>query len=78
MFFLVKNRENEQYRFTKNFDFLDQIWAKTIFLVENNQNEHHHGILHIRINLGTKFKLKIDNFAFSDQICAEGVISILM
>ena len=34
-------------------------WTKfKVFPVEKRQSEHHHGILHIWISLGTKFQLK--------------------
>ena len=32
--------------------------SKRVFPVENRKSEHHHGILHISISLGTKFQLK--------------------
>ena len=32
---------------------------RKVFPVENKKSEHHHGILHIRISLGTKFQLKL-------------------
>ena len=44
---------------TQNFGFLDQIYPKRVFLVENRKSEHHHCILHIGIGLKTKFQLRL-------------------
>ena len=42
-----------------NFEFLDQICPRKIFMVKNRKSEHHHWIPHIQISLGTKFQLKL-------------------
>ena len=53
-----------------NFSFNWQFWLfwpdspKKVFLVENRKSEHHHGILHIWISLGTKFQLKLIILSF--------------
>ena len=44
---------------TDNFEFLDQICPKRIFLVKNTKGQHRHWIVHTRISLGTKFQLKL-------------------
>ena len=38
--------------------------SKGVFPVKNKKNEHHHGILHILISLGTKFQLKLIVLSF--------------
>ena len=40
-----------------NFEFLDQICPRRIFMVKNRKSEHHHWIVHIRISFGSKFSL---------------------
>ena len=56
-----------------NFSSNWQFWffgpnlPKKVFPVKNRKSEHHHGILHIWISLGTKFQLKTHNFEFLDQ-----------
>ena len=40
------------------FWFLDQIYPKKVFPVENGKREHRHWILHIQNSLGTEFQLK--------------------
>ena len=53
-----------------NFSLNWQFWffgpnlPKKIFPVENRKSEHHHGILHIWISLGTKFQLKLIILSF--------------
>ena len=39
--------------------FFDQIFRKTLFLVENEKTEQHLWIVYIRIKLATKFSLKL-------------------
>ena len=41
-----------------NFDFLEQICPKKVFLVQNRKSEHPHWILLIAIGWGTKFHFK--------------------
>ena len=43
---------------TNNLEFSDQTCPRRIFMVKNRKSERHHWILHIQINLGTKFQLK--------------------
>ena len=52
---------------TDNFEFFGPNLPKKLFPVENRKIEHH-GILHIRISLGTEFQLTPDNFEFLNQI----------
>ena len=40
---------------TDNFHFLDQTFPRRVFLAYNRCKEHHHWVLHIRINLSSKF-----------------------
>ena len=53
-----------------NFSSNWQFWLfgpnlpKMVFPVENRKSEHHHGILHIWISLGTKFQLKLIILSF--------------
>ena len=43
-----------------NFEFLDSICPKRIFMVKKRKSQHHHHwIRHIEISLGTKFQLKL-------------------
>ena len=42
-----------------NFDFLDQIYPKKIFLFENRKSELQHWIAHVRIIAVTEFQLKV-------------------
>ena len=52
---------------TNNFEFLDQICPRKIFMVKNRKSEHHHWNPLLQINLGTKFQLKLSilNFCWS-------------
>ena len=56
-----------QFKLTSLF-FLDQIYPKRVFSVENWKSEHHNWILHTRISLATKFQLRLAIFIFFDQI----------
>ena len=47
-----------------NFEFLDQICPRKIFMVKNRKSEHHHWIPLIQISLGTKFQLKLKMLTF--------------
>ena len=53
-----------------NFSSNWQFWffgpnlPKKVFPVKNRKSEHHHGILHIWISLGTKFQLKLIILSF--------------
>ena len=47
-----------------NFEFLDQICPRKIFMVKNRKSEHHHWTPHIQISLGTKFQLKLTILIF--------------
>ena len=56
VYFRSKTQQNEH-----QYDHLF-FWTKFAqkgIPVENKKSEHHHGILHIRISLGTKFQLKL-------------------
>ena len=44
---------------TNNFEFLDQICPRKIFMVKNRKSEHHHWIPFVQISLSTKFQLKL-------------------
>ena len=46
---------------TNNFEFLDQICPRKIFMVKNRKIEHHHWIPHIQISL------LVPNFCFNWQ-----------
>ena len=54
-----------QISLVQNFSWNCQFWffgpnlPKKVFPVKNRKSEHHHGILHIWISLGTKFQLKM-------------------
>ena len=43
-------------------------FSKGVFLVQNKINEYHNRILHMRINVGTKFHLK-KNITQKDYFC---------
>ena len=59
-----------QISLVQNFSSNWQFWffgpnlPKKVFPVENRKSEHHHGILHIWISLGTKFQLKLIILSF--------------
>ena len=61
----------------RNFSSNWQFWffgpnlPKKVFLVENRKSEHHHGILHIWINLGIKFQLKLIILTFWTKLTQE-------
>ena len=42
-----------------NFDLLEQVCPKRVFLVKKGKSEHHHLILRIRISQDTKCQLKM-------------------
>ena len=42
---------------TDNFDILDKVFPKLVFLAKNGKSLHQHLILDIRISLGTKFQV---------------------
>ena len=46
------------------FWFFEPNFHKKVFTIENRKSEHHHGILHIWISLGTKFQLKLTILIF--------------
>ena len=46
---------------TNNFEFLDQIYPRKIFMFKNRKSEHHHWIPHIQISL------LVPNFCFNWQ-----------
>ena len=52
---------------TDNSDFLDQIYSKREFPVENRKKEHHHSILNIEIIVDTKFWLNWHFLNFSTK-----------
>ena len=43
--------------------------------VENGKSEHHHWILHIRINLGIKFKFKLTILIFWINFPKKGIFA---
>ena len=49
---------------TDNFDFLNQFCQERYFQSKTKKNEHHHGILHIWISLGTEVQLKLIILSF--------------
>ena len=51
-----------------NFQFLDQICPRMIFMVKNKNIEHNHCIAPIQGSLGTKFQLKLTVLIFFEQI----------
>ena len=59
-----------QISLVRNFSSNWQFWffgpnlPKKVFPVKNRKSEHHHGILHIWISLGTKFQLKLIILSF--------------
>ena len=42
-----------------NFSSFDQICPKMVFLLKSRKGHHHYWILHLQINLRTKFQIKI-------------------
>ena len=48
----------------KNFEFLDQICPRKIFIVKNRKSEYHHWISVIQTSLVTKFQLKLTILTF--------------
>ena len=57
---------------TNNFEFLDQICPRKIFIVRNRKIEHHHCIPLIQISLGTKFQLKLTILIFWPDLPKKG------
>ena len=55
------------FTLTSNVEFWGQICPKKIFSVKNDKSEHHHWMLHIRISLGTKFKLRLTILIFQTK-----------
>ena len=51
----------------KSFKFWDQIFPKSIFLVQNRKSPYHNWILHIRFRLGSKFQLKMTTLIFGGK-----------
>ena len=51
-----------------SFEFLDQIFQKRVFLVQNRKISHHNWNLHIWLRLGSKFKLKLTILIFWSKI----------
>ena len=49
---------------TNNFDFLEQIYSKRVFMGENGKTEQHHWVLHIWAMLSVKFQLKVTILTF--------------
>ena len=60
------------------FLFLEQICSKRVFLVESRKSEHQHWILHIRISLVTKFRLKMTILIFWTKIIQKGCFRLKM
>ena len=58
-----------------NFNFLDKIYPKRAFPVENKKSEHHHWVLHIRITLSIKFHLKLKILNFWPSLPKKGISS---
>ena len=56
-----------------NLEFLDRICPKRVFPVKKRESEHYHWILHVRINLSTKFQLTLIILIFMDQIRSKRV-----
>ena len=56
-----------------NFEFLDKICRRMIFMVKNRKSEHHHWILHIQISFGTKLQLKLTNLIFLTRFGQKGI-----
>ena len=57
---------------TDSFDILDQIYPKKVFPVKKRKSEHHHGILHIWISVGTKFQRKLTIWVFGPNLPKKG------
>ena len=47
-------------------------FAKRVFSVKNEKNEHYHWILHIRISLSSKFQLKLKSLIFWTKFSQKG------
>ena len=60
---------------TNNFDFLEQYSQKRILPIKNRKNKHHHYILHIRISISTKFRLKQTILIFWTKFVQKGKIN---
>ena len=66
-----------QISLVRNFSSNWQFWffgpnlPKKVFPVKNRKSEHHHGILHIWISLGTKFQLKLIILSFWTKFTQE-------
>ena len=60
------------------FLFLEQICSKRVFLVESRKSEHQHWILHIRISLVTKFRVKMTILIFWTKFIQKGCFRLKM
>ena len=58
---------------TYNFDFLEQIYPRTVFPVDNEKSENHHIILHIRISLGIKFHFEKTTLNSGTNLTKNGI-----
>ena len=71
-----------QISLVRNFSSNWQFWffgpnlPKKVFPVENRKSEHHHGILHIWISLGTKFELKLIILSFWTKFIQKKVFPV--
>ena len=60
------------FTLTNDFEFLDQICPRKIFMVKNRKSKHHHWIPLIQISLGTKFQLKLTILNFLTRFTQKG------
>ena len=61
-----------KFHFRKRFCVFEQNYHKRVSPVKNRERKHHHLILHIRICLGTKLKLKLTIFIFFTKFAQIG------
>ena len=71
-FSIFESAQITKLTWTDNFVVLDQICLKWGIPVGNKISEYHHWILHIRINVGSRFQLKITILIFWTKFAQKG------
>ena len=69
----LKRDSHQILTLSVNFDFLDHICPKRVFPIKSRKIEHHHWILHIRINVGIKFQVKLILLTFWTKFAQKSI-----
>ena len=65
--------KSNNLKICNNFDNLELIFWKRIFLAQNSKTEHYHSIPHVWIRVGTKFTLNKHFWVFGLSLPRKGV-----